>query len=143
MSENKTPLTEKEEEIKAEQNPAENEEAKRNEQQKDEKKAKSSKRRKGKKSEKPESEMTEEEKKEAANKKKNKPKDAKGSAKRLIGYITKQKVWLIVVAVLVILSTVVTVCSSLIMKPVYEAIESVLKGAEANAAFTKITQALF
>ncbi len=142
MSENKTPLTEEKEEVKAEQNPAETEETAKAEQKQDEKKEKTSKR-KRKKGEKPESEMTEEEKKEAAKKNKNKPKDAKGSAKRLIGYITKQKIWLIVVAVLVILSTIVTVCSSLIMQPVYQAIESVLKGGEANPAFEKITKALF
>lgn len=143
MSENKTPLTEKEEENKAEQNAAGNEETAKTKSTEKRKEARSSKGRKSKKGEKPESEMTEEEKKEAERKKRNKPKDAKGSAKRLIGYITKQKSWLIVVALLVVLATVVTVCSSLIMKPVYEAIESVLKGGEANAAFSKITKALF
>ena len=143
MSENKTPLTEKEKENKTEQNAAGNEETAKTKSTEKRKEARSSKGRKSKKGEKPESEMTEEEKKEAERKKRNKPKDAKGSAKRLIGYITKQKSWLIVVAVLVVLATVVTVCSSLIMKPVYEAIESVLKGGEANAAFSKITKALF
>ena len=135
MSENKTPLTEKDKENKTEQNAAGNEETAKTKSTEKRKEARSSKGRKSKKGEKPESEMTEEEKKEAERKKRNKPKDAKGSAKRLIGYITKQKSWLIVVAVLVVLATVVTVCSSLIMKPVYEAIESVLKGGEANAAF--------
>ncbi len=143
MSENKTPLTEKDKENKTEQNAAGNEETAKTKSTEKRKEARSSKGRKSKKGEKPESEMTEEEKKEAERKKRNKPKDAKGSAKRLIGYITKQKSWLIVVAVLVVLATVVTVCSSLIMKPVYEAIESVLKGGEANAAFSKITKALF
>ena len=144
MSENKTPLTEKEEENKAEQTAAEEKGTTTAEPATAEKKTKASKRKKGKKGEKPESEMTEEEKKEAEKKKKNTPKDAKGSAKRLIGYITKQKSWLIVVAVLVVLATVVTVCSSLIMKPVYEAIESVMnKGGDPNAEFTKITRALF
>ncbi|MGN1195345.1 MAG: ABC transporter ATP-binding protein [Acutalibacteraceae bacterium] len=140
MSENKTPLTEKEEEAKKPEETAASEENTAEKKEKEEKKSRFSKK---KKVEKPESEMTEEEKKAAENKKKNKPKDAKGSAKRLIGYITKQKVWLIVVAVLVILSTVVTVCSSLIMKPVYEAIESVMKGGEAASAFANITKALF
>ncbi len=143
MSENKTPLTEKDKENKTEQNAAGNEETAKTKSTEKRKEAHSSKGRKSKKGEKPESEMTEEEKKEAERKKRNKPKDAKGSAKRLIGYITKQKSWLIVVALLVVLATVVTVCSSLIMKPVYEAIESVLKGGEANAAFSKITKALF
>lgn len=143
MSENKTPLTEEKEETKAEPNTAEAEKAAKSEPAEKEKKSRRSKGKKGKKNEKPESEMTEEEKKEAEKKKKNKPKDAKGSAKRLISYITKQKIWLIVVAVLVILSTIVSVCSSLIMQPVYQAIESVIKGGEANAAFAKITKALF
>lgn len=90
-----------------------------------------------------ESEMTEEEKKAAEKKKKSKPKDAKGSAKRLIGYITKQKIWLVVVAVLVVLSTAVTVASSLIMQPVYTAIEDVLvRGMNADEAFSKIVKAL-
>ena len=143
MSENKTPLTEEKEETKTEPNTAESEKETKSEPAEKRKKSRLSKGKKGKKSEKPESEMTEEEKKEAEKKKRNKPKDAKGSAKRLISYITKQKIWLIVVAILVILSTVVSVCSSLIMQPVYQAIESVIKGGEANAAFAKITQALF
>ena len=143
MSENKTPLTEEKEETKTEPNTAEAEKETKSEPAEKRKKSRLSKGKKGKKSEKPESEMTEEEKKEAEKKKKNKPKDAKGSAKRLISYITKQKIWLIFVAILVILSTVVSVCSSLIMQPVYQAIESVIKGGEANAAFAKITQALF
>ncbi|MCM1365216.1 MAG: ABC transporter ATP-binding protein/permease [Faecalibacterium sp.] len=100
-----------------------------------------------KKTKKAESEMTEEEKKAAEEKKKkaakNKPKNAKSSAKRLIGYITKQKAWLFVVAVLVILSTIVSVCSSLIMQPVYTAIEGVLiHHADPNAAFSKIVKYL-
>ena len=104
------------------------------------KERKSSKRSK---KQKDESEMTEEEKKAAEKKKKNKPKDAKSSAKRLIGYITKQKAWLIVVAVLVVLSTIVTVASSLIMQPVYTAIEDVIvRGGNADVAYAKITKAL-
>lgn len=99
-----------------------------------------SKKRKGKKDE---SEMTEEEKKKAEAKKKNKPKDAKSSARRLIGYITKQKAWLFVVAVLVVLSTIVTVASSLIMQPVYTAIEDVIvRGGNPDAAFSKIVKSL-
>lgn len=140
MSENKTPLTEAEEEIKKPEEVSVSDELPENKESGKKKPLFSKK----KKAPKPESEMTEEEKKEAEKKKRNKPKDAKGSAKRLIGYITKQKVWLIVVAVLVILSTVVTVCSSLIMQPVYQAIESVIsKGGDPDSAFSKITKALF
>ena len=140
MSENKTPLTEAEEEIKKPEEVSVSDELPENKESGKKKPLFS----KEKKAPKPESEMTEEEKKEAEKKKRNKPKDAKGSAKRLIGYITKQKVWLIVVAVLVILSTVVTVCSSLIMQPVYQAIESVIsKGGDPDSAFSKITKALF
>lgn len=140
MSENKTPLTEAEEEIKKPEEVSVSDELPENKESGKKKTLFSKK----KKAPKPESEMTEEEKKEAEKKKRNKPKDAKGSAKRLIGYITKQKVWLIVVAVLVILSTVVTVCSSLIMQPVYQAIESVIsKGGDPDSAFSKITKALF
>lgn len=140
MSENKTPLTEAEEEIKKPEEVSVSDERPENKESGKKKPLFSKK----KKARKPESEMTEEEKKEAEKKKRNKPKDAKGSAKRLIGYITKQKVWLIVVAVLVILSTVVTVCSSLIMQPVYQAIESVIsKGGDPDSAFSKITKALF
>ncbi|MCM1543737.1 MAG: ABC transporter ATP-binding protein/permease [Ruminococcus sp.] len=95
---------------------------------------------------KPEEELTEDEKKKlekAKKKNKNKPKDAKSSAARLIGYITKQKAWLFVVAVLVILSTVVSVCSSLIMQPVYTAIEAVLKNnMGADEAFARIVKFL-
>ena len=99
-----------------------------------------SKKRKGKKDER---EMTEEEKKKAEAKKRNKPKDAKSSARRLIGYITKQKAWLFVVAVLVVLSTIVTVASSLIMQPVYTAIEDVIvRGGNPDAAFSKIVKSL-
>ena len=105
MSENKTPLTEAEEKIKKPEEVSASDERPENKESGKKKPLFSKK----KKAPKPESEMTEEEKKEAEKKKRNKPKDAKGSAKRLIGYITKQKVWLIVVAVLVILSTVVTV----------------------------------
>ena len=140
MSENKTPLTEAEEEIKKPEEVSVSDELPENKESEKKKPLFSKK----KKAPKPESEMTEEEKKEAEKKKRNNPKDAKGSAKRLIGYITKQKVWLIVVAVLVILSTVVTVCSSLIMQPVYQAIESVIsKGGDPDSAFSKITKALF
>lgn len=101
---------------------------------------------KAKKSKKPEKPLTEEEKKEkeAAEKKKakNKPKDAKGSAKRLIGYLTAKKGWLVVVAVCVIVSTAIMAVSSLIMKPVYEQIDGVInpnKSVETQVE-TEVTQ---
>lgn len=91
--------------------------------------------------------LTKEEKKAEKEKKrkenKNKPKDFKSSARRLISYITKQKIWLVMVAILVILSTIVSVASSLIMQPVLKQIENVVdNGADANTAFSKITTAL-
>lgn len=86
---------------------------------------------KAKKTKKVEKELTEEEKKEkeAAEKKKqrNKPKDAKSSAKRLISYITAKKGWLVLVACFVVVSTAIMALSSLIMQPVYQQIESVIK----------------
>lgn len=145
MSENITPLAESEnEEITASKANADEPATEKTEEKAPEKaKGKKGRIKKVKKAKK--DERTEEEKKAAEEKKKkNKPKDAKGSAKRLISYITKQKVWLIIVAVLVVLSTVVTVCSSLIMQPVYAAIEDVIQhGGDANAAFAKIVKALF
>lgn len=159
MSKENTPLTEKEE---LEQNVQEvSEKAEVSEASAELKKQEKKKKRKGlfgkKKAaepSKPESEMTEEEKKAAEEKKakaeeakkkkmKDKPKDAKSSARRLIGYITKQKAWLFVVAILVILSTVVSVCSSLIMKPVYSSIEEVIvRHADPDAAFARIVKYL-
>lgn len=62
----------------------------------------------------------------AKKKKKNKPKDVKGTSKRLIGYITEHKRMLIVVAVCVILSTIIGVCASLIMQPIYKILEDVV-----------------
>lgn len=141
MSENKTPVTESEDlkERSAQETTQSNEEKK-----PERKRARKPRSQRTKKPQKDESEMTEEEKKAAEKKKKSKPKDAKGSAKRLIAYITKQKMWLIVVAVLVVLSTIVSVASSLIMQPVYSAIEDVIvKNADADLAFSKITKALF
>lgn len=159
MSKENTPLTEKEE---LEQNVQEvSEKAEVSDVSAEPKKQEKKKKRKGlfgkKKAaepSKPESEMTEEEKKAAEEKKakaeeakkkkmKDKPKDAKSSARRLIGYITKQKAWLFVVAILVILSTVVSVCSSLIMQPVYSSIEEVIvRHADPDAAFSRIVKYL-
>ncbi len=167
MSKENTPLTEKEEiktaeqdteksggkrsfkdlasEIKtaaAEEAIRQTKESARKKKEKLEKKEKRKKR--GKKEEK---ELTEEEKKakqEAEEKKKkDKPKDTKGAAKRLISYITKQKGWLFVVAILVILSTIVSVGSSLIMQPVYTSIEDVIvRHGDPDAAFAKIVKYL-
>ena len=136
MSENITPSKEKileEKEVISESTQAKEEAS--------EEKKPSSEKREGKKDE---SEATKEEKKKTEKKKKDKPKDAKSSAKRLIGYITKQKFWLVVVAILVVLSTIVTVASSLIMQPVYTAIEDVVvRGGDPDTAFAKIVKALF
>ncbi len=144
MSENKTPIREDEDakaeaEKKTVSESTANTSQEKTDSQKKERKTKKAKKDKTKKDKK----TKEEKKAEAKKKDKNKPKDAKGSAKRLIGYITKQKVWLVIVAILVVLSTAVTVCSSLIMQPVYAAIEDVISnGGNQDAAFAKIVKAL-
>lgn len=136
MSENITPSKD---EIIEEKDKVITEASENKEEAKEDKKASSKKR--GRK--KDESEMTEEEKKKAGTKKKDKPKDAKSSARRLISYITKQRFWLVIVAILVVLSTIVTVASSLIMQPVYTAIEDVVvRGGDPDTAFAKIVKAL-
>ena len=80
---------------------------------------------------------TEEERKEREEKeekkKKAKPKDIKTATKRLFTYIAKYKVLLVIVAVLVVLTTVTSVIASLFMMPVYQLIEDALKG-EAETA---------
>ena len=78
-----------------------------------------------------EDERKEREKKEEEKKKK-KPKDIKQATKRLLKYITKYKVLLIVVAFLVVLTTVISVLSSLAMLPVYEVLEGVISGKNTN-----------
>lgn len=78
-----------------------------------------------------EEERKEREKKEEA-KKKQKPKDIKQATKRLLRYITKYKVLLIIVAFLVVLTTVISVLSSLAMLPVYEVLEGVISGKNTN-----------
>ena len=103
---------------------------------------KASKRRKGKKI--PENE-TEEQRKEReakeAKKKKNKPKDIKAATKRLIKYITKYKLLLLLTAVLVILTAVISGVASLFMMPVYEAIESVIvDGGDKGKAMAEIAK---
>lgn len=74
-----------------------------------------------------EEERKEREKKEAA-KKKAKPKDIKKATKRLFSYIAKYKPLLIIVAFLVVLTTVTSVIASLFMMPVYEILENIIKG---------------
>lgn len=92
----------------------------------------------------PKKELTEQElkeKEEAAEKrKKNKPKDVKVAAKRLISYITEKKIGLVAVAVLVILTTAVSACASLIMQPIYTVLEEVVvnKSIDGDEAFSQI-----
>ncbi len=87
-----------------------------------------------------EEERKEKEKKEEAKKRK-KPKDIKTATRRLIAYITHYKVLLIIVALLVVFTTVTSVVASLFMIPVYEAIENVLKGTvDGSAAFSEIVK---
>ena len=78
-----------------------------------------------------EEERKEREKKEEEKKKK-KPKDIKQATKRLIKYITKYKALLVFVAILVVLTTVVSVLSSLAMLPVYDVLEGVISGTNTN-----------
>ena len=72
-----------------------------------------------------EEERLEREKKEEEKKKK-KPKDIKEATRRLIRYITRYKALLVIVAILVSLTTVVSVLSSLAMMPVYDALEKAI-----------------
>lgn len=74
-----------------------------------------------------EEERKEREKKEEK-KRKSKPKDIKAATKRLIKYITKYKALLILTAILVILTAVISCVAALLMLPVYEAIEGVING---------------
>ncbi len=78
-----------------------------------------------------EEERKEREKKEEEKKKK-KPKDIKQATKRLLRYITRYKFLLVVVAFLVVLTTVISVLSSLAMLPVYEVLEGVISGSNTN-----------
>ena len=92
---------------------------------------KASSRRKSKGSKIPENE-TEEERKEREDKEKkkakSKPKDIKQATRRLLKYITRYKALLIITAILVILTAVISCVASLFMLPVYDAIESVING---------------
>ena len=106
------------------------------------KKAKKEKRGKFNKNKKDEKELTEEEKKALEEKKKRKPKNTKKAAKRLLGYIAAQKRWLVVVAFLVVLTTIIGVLSTLAMQPIYKTLEEVIKtknisGSDAMAEIVK------
>lgn len=79
-----------------------------------------------------EEERLEREKKEEEKKKK-KPKDIKEATRRLIRYITKYKVLLVVVAILVVFTTVVSVLTSLAMMPVYDALEKAITDKSSNS----------
>ncbi len=87
-----------------------------------------------------EEERKEREKKEEK-KKKAKPKDIKAATKRLFAYIAKYKILLVIVAVLVVFTTVTSVIASLFMMPVYQAIEDALEGTvDASSAFKEIVK---
>lgn len=75
-------------------------------------------------------ELTEEEKAERAKKK---PKDTKKAAKRLLKYLTRKKGWMIAVALLVVLTAVISVVPTLAMEPIYKILENVVKGRETSA----------
>ncbi len=130
----KTPLNEETKELETQESAAAPEETK------DESKKKPTKKRRtsfsSKKGKIPENETEEErkerEKKEEA-KKKQKPKDIKAASKRLIKYITKYKVLLVIVAILVIATTVISVLSSLAMLPVYNVLEGIISGKDTNS----------
>lgn len=81
-----------------------------------------------------EAEMTPEEREEAEKKKRNKPKNVKASAKRLLGYIGEHKVRLIIVAICVILSTTVSVLAALLIRPIYAAVQGVIQGKNTDGA---------
>ncbi len=83
--------------------------------------------RRGKKQKNPE-DMTPEEREEWEKKQKSKPKNVKQSAKRLIGYIGEHKGKLVIVALCVILSTVVSVLTALLIRPIYRTIQDVVLG---------------
>ncbi|MDD6145568.1 MAG: ABC transporter ATP-binding protein [Oscillospiraceae bacterium] len=102
---------------------------------KEQKKAERKKRReeknKTRKSKKPKKEETEEERKEREKeeekRKRNKPKDIKEATKRLLKYFARYKALLVIVAILVVATTVISVLTSLAMMPIYEALENALK----------------
>ena len=72
--------------------------------------------------------MTPEEREEWEKKQRNKPKNVKQSAKRLLGYIGEHKAKLIIVAICVILSTTVSVLAALLIRPIYRTVQGVVQG---------------
>ncbi len=71
-------------------------------------------------------ELTPEEQAEKEKKAKDKPKDVKQAAKRLISYITVHKRRLIIVAICVMLSTGIGTVAALLMQPIYDTLEQVV-----------------
>lgn len=123
--ENKEVLTEEISESTAEENKS----AKEDKKDKNKKRAKKSS--KAKKSKIPENETEEERKereKKEEEKKKQKPKDIKEATKRLMKYIIQYKGLLVLVAILVVATTIVSVLSSLAMYPVNSALENYIAG---------------
>ena len=138
---NKTPLNEENKELEAVTNEAEKTANEVTEETKKGKKKRSPKAKKPiqKKSKIPENETEEERKereKKEEEKKKKKPKDIKEATKRLIRYITKYKALLVFVAILVVLTTVISVLTSLAMLPIYDALEKAIT--EKNASGEEI-----
>ena len=96
-----------------------------------EEKKKASKKRRSKAKKIPENETEEERKEREAReekKKKAKPKDMKQATRRLLSYLSKYRILLLITAILVILTAVISGVASMFMLPVYEAIESALDG---------------
>lgn len=122
---NKAPVNEENKEILTPELESEKEKAKKEKKKIFKKAAKEKK----KKDDKPETEeeRKEREKKEEEKKKK-KPKDIKTATKRLLSYITQYKALLVLVAILVVATTVVSVLSSLAMYPVNSALEKYIAG---------------
>ena len=83
--------------------------------------------RRGRKKKNPE-DMTPEEREEWEKKQRNKPKNVKQSAKRLLGYIGEHKAKLVFVAICVILSTTVSVLAALLIRPIYRTVQNVVQG---------------
>ena len=79
---------------------------------------------------KPPENETEEEKaerlKKEEDKKKSKPKDIKAASKRLIKYVARYKALLVLSAILIVSTTVVSVLASLTTYPIYDVLETVL-----------------
>lgn len=135
----KAPLNEKDEELLTQQDTDSATAQAESEDKKAEKKKKREKRKKSlkdKKSKIPENETEEERKereKKEEQKKKQKPKDIKTATKRLLKYITQYKGLLLLVAILVVATTVVSVLTSLAMYPVNSALEKYIAGSIASS----------